>query len=253
MLLIISSNEMARQVSLQWDKPEDSPITTASTVIVRVENPFGTKQDGSVKYVNVFDPDFPEHLVIPTAYEIGEGMVFKIDSYKLGITESDKPYYSFRDGVINFDIYVGGSNINVAGEEGDEFIVGTDLGEVLENYDSIIVDDQVYQLLKDKSTNAGTVLYLDRPLETDITSATVAVRDNLKVRNNFRTKCALGKMVPLLADSNYYRPSLDEKQVAIMKVLKNDVASRYLFDSRDYLGSEKLLLENLQIIKWLGL
>lgn len=253
MLLIISSNEMARQVTLQWDKPEDSPIDNASNVIVKVANPFDTKEDGVVKYVNVFDPDVPENFVIPTASEIGEGKEFTLDSYKLRVTESDKPYYSFRDGVINFDIYVGGSNISVTGNEGDEYITGSGLLDVIENYDAIMVDDSVYNLIKDRSTNAGTVLYLDKPLVSDVSSVTVAVRDNLKVRNNFRTKCALGNAAHILSDSNYYRPGLDERQNAVMKLIKNDIASKFLFESRDYIGSERMLMENLSIIKWLGL
>src|SRR5690606_18191019 len=133
-LRLVSSNNLARQISLQLN-PEEPYTTPVTTVVLRVDNPFDTKKDGVVKYVNTFDSNHPEWLVIPTASQIGDGKVFDIDSNKLGISGYNEPYVSFRDGILDINCYVGLQTVSVTGAEGADYLIGTGLNLLLETYD----------------------------------------------------------------------------------------------------------------------
>lgn len=253
MLKFVKSDPMSRQLTLQWVKPDGSPIINASVAVLAIDKPFPKGGDGSVRYQNTLNPSHPEYLIDPKAIDIGGGKVFEVDSYKLGITKVDEPYYSWRDGVINVNIYVGGDNITVTGLKDTNYLVGTGLQPILENYDSVIVGKDVYQLDKSKSTNAGTILFLTSDLKEDVSSVTVAVKDNLKLYNDFRTRCAIAQVAQVLTDTNYYRPSVNEKSQAVLKLITNKQASKILFDQESYLEADRLLQENIDIIKFLQL
>lgn len=252
MLKIISSDLNARKITLQYVRPDDNPFgNQAVSVIVQATNPFGDKRNGTTVFKNSLDPSHPEYLIIPTAGEIEAGKVFDIDSYKLGLTKSEDSYLTFRDGVLDIDIAIGAFDVNMVGEEGNSFVTGSGFIDILTNYDAIIVDNVFYRLLKDRSSNAGTVMYLDKPLHRGITSATVALVDNLKIYNDYRTKQAICGVATILTENSYYRPYLDEKRQAVLKLLTNKQASSLLFDNKSYLEADRLLNESLDIINWL--
>ena len=244
-LRLVSSNNLARQISLQLN-PEEPYTTPVTTVVLRVDNPFDTKKNGVVKYVNTFDPNHPEWLVIPTASQIGDGKVFLIDSNKLGITGYDESYLSFRDGVLNLNLYVGLQTVSVTGDKDTNWLIGTGLETLLQNYDSVIIGSETYELRKDLPTNGGTVVYLDRYLEEDVTSVTFAERNNLKVFNDFKSKCIIAKSSALLGTDLYPNRTSDKEQ-AVLKVIRNKMAASILFEQEDYKGAERLLLENIEI------
>src|SRR5699024_1509136 len=254
MLKFINSKLNARKITLQYEKPEDAPFQNqADTVLVEVTNPFSTKESGVTVFKNQVDPDHPEYFTTPTAGQIGNGKVFDLDSYKLGITESDQGYLTFRDGVIDINAWIGAFVNPFEGNEGEPFVIGEGFIGILENYDGFIVDNIGYRFLKDRSTNGGTVLFLDKPLHRDIDNAVVSLVDNLKLYNDFRTKQAICKIATILTEKSYYRPGLDERQRACLKLLTNKQASSILFEQKSYLESNRLLVENVQIIGWLGL
>lgn len=250
-LKLISSDVNTRQMTLQ-----DTSVgytSPALCILLVIDNAFGTNKDGVVRYQNTFDPTHPEYLVIPKAVDIGNGTTFTVDSYKLGITESTQGYLSYREGVLNLNYYVGLEVVTASGTKGESWLVGTGFDPIIENYDSVIIGKEVYQILKDRPSNAGTVMYLDKSLSQDVTEVTVAERSNLKIRNNFQTKKAIAKVACILTDSNYFRPSVSEKSNRVMKLIVNDTASKILFENEDYIGSEKLLNENILIIQSLGI
>lgn len=253
MLKFINSDLNARKITLQYEKPEDSPITgQVDTVLIEVTNPFSDKKTGITVFKNALDPDHPEYLTNPTAGQIGSGKVFDLDSFKLGNTKSDGGYKTFRDGVIDINAWIGAFVNPFQGNEGEPFVTGNGFIDILENYDGFIVDNVGYRFLKDRSTNAGTVIYLNKPLHRSIDNAVVSLVDNLKLYNDFRTKQAICKIATILTEKSYYRPGLDERQKACLKLLSNKQASSILFEQKSYLESNRLLTENVEISNWLG-
>lgn len=253
MLKFINSDLNARKITLQYEKPDDGPITgQADTVLVEVTNPFSTKESGVTVFKNQVDPDHPEYLTTPTAGQIGNGKVFDLDSFKLGNTKSEEGYKTFRDGVIDINAWIGAFVNPFEGNEGEPFVIGNGFIDILANYDGFIVDNVGYRFLKDRSTNGGTTIFLDRPLHRSIDNAVVSLVDNLKLYNDFRTKQAICKIATILTEKSYYRPGLDERQRACLKLLTNKQAASILFEQKSYLESNRLLVENTQIIGWLG-
>lgn len=253
MLKFIKSDIQARRITLQYEKPDNTPITgQVHTVLVEVDNPFSDKKKGTTVFKNTLDPENPNYLVDPTAGQIGNGKVFELDSFKLGNTKSENGYKTFRDGVINIDAWIGAFVNPFEGNEGESFVIGSGFISILENYDGIIVDNVGYRFLKDRSTNGGTTIFLDRPLHRSIDNAVVSLVDNLKLYNDFRTKQAICKIATILTEKSYYRPGLDERQRACLKLLTNKQASSILFEQKSYLESNRLLVENVSIINWLG-
>ena len=102
---LVSSDTQARRITFQ-DVKEGGYTTPTQVVVLTIDNPFGTKKDGVVRYQNTLDSDHPEYLIIPTSQQISEGIVFTVDSYTLGVTDETQGYYSFRDGVLNVNYYV---------------------------------------------------------------------------------------------------------------------------------------------------
>lgn len=251
MLKFVKSELQSRIVTLQYTPDEGKPVFNASKVILSVNNPFPKGEDGKAVWVNQLSPTNPSWMIVPTAQQIGSGMVFSIDSHKLGVTEGDSPYQSFRDGVINIDIYVAGDTITVSGAKGNPYVTGTGLQTVLENYDAILIGDEVYKLDKSKGTNGSQILFLLSDLKTDVTSAQIAVRDNLKLFNSFRSQCILSKVASILSSQTYFRPNNTERVNAVLKIITNLKASEIEFERREYQQADRLLRENVDIIKWL--
>lgn len=251
MLKFITSEVQSRIVALQYIKDEDSPITNASKVVLVADKPFPKGGNGKAVWVNQLNSDNPSWMIVPTAQQIGDGKTFTIDSHNLGVTEGDSPYQSFRDGIINLDIYVAGDSISVTGTKGNPFVTGTGLQTVLEKYDAILVGDEVYKLDKSKGTNGSQILFLLSDLKTDVTSAQVALRDNLKLFNDFRSKCSLAKVASILSSETYFRPNNTERVNAVLKIITNLKASEIEFERREYQQADRLLRENVDIIKWL--
>lgn len=251
-LKLIKHDTMTRQLTFQI-KPEEAYPLQASIIVLEFDNPFGTGKDGVVRYQNTFDPQHPEYLTIPKAQEIGNGKVFTVDSHKLGLSTSEQGYSTFKDGVINVDAYVGQQSISVTGVKDTNYLVGTNLTEIATSFDAVIVGTDVYKIDKSKPTNAGTVLYLFEDLKSDVTSVTVAYRSNLKLYNNFRTKCLIGKSAHILTNDYSTHYDILEKERGVLKVIRNDIASRICFEQEDYEKAERLLKENIQIGLRLGI
>src|SRR5690606_7156347 len=160
-LRLVGHNKMARQITLQLNK-EGGYSRPVSEVVLQINDPFSVNKTGTLKHVNNLNPNHPEWLIVPTAQEIADGKIFTVDSNKLGISGYNEPYLSFRDGVLNLDLYVGLQTVSVTGAEGTDYLIGTGLNLLLEAYDSVIIGQEVYQLRKDMPTNGGTVVYLDK-------------------------------------------------------------------------------------------
>ena len=231
-LKFIKSSQLARQISFQGSGGYLG--RTVTQVILTVKDPFDTGKDGLAKW---------DSTTIPTHTQIKDGKVFEVN----------QSYYTFKDGILNFDYYVGFEQVAVTGGKGDNFVISsTNLIPYLEKgYDSVIINGKPYALDLSKPTNAGTVLYLFEDLPEDVTSLIFAERSNLKLRNNHRTKCAIGKAAQVLIGG--YRDRIVDREIAVQKLVRNEMASKILFEQEDYLGSDKLLKENVEIIKWMGL
>jgi len=241
-LKFIKSNQLARQISFQ-DDSGGYLGRTVTQVLLAVKDPFDTGKEGLAKW---------DSTTIPTHTQIKDGKIFEVDSQKLGLTTVNQSYYTFKDGVLNFDYYVGFEQVAVTGAKGDNFVIGSGFIPLLEKgYDGVIINGKPYALDLSKPTNAGTVLYLFEDLPKDITSLTFAERSNLKLRNNHRTKCAIGKVAQVLIGG--YRDRIVDREIAVQKLVRNEMASKILFEQEDYLASDKLLKENVEIIKWMGL
>lgn len=156
-LRLVGHNKMARQITLQLNK-EGGYSRPVSEVVLKINDPFSVNKTGTLKHVNELDPNHPEWLIVPTAQEIADGKVFTVDSYKLGVTDANSGMNSFRDGVLNLNLYVGLQTVSVTGVGGTDYLIGTGLNLLLEAYDSVIIGQEVYQLRKDMPTNGGTVV-----------------------------------------------------------------------------------------------
>lgn len=242
-LELVSNDLMSRVVNFR-DKSGGYTGRTVTQIILTVNNPFGTGKDGLAKW---------DSTTIPTHTQIKDGKVFSVDSQKLGLTTTDQGYLTFRDGVINFDYVVAFENVTITGVKGDTFVTSsTNLIPYLEQgYDSVIINGKPYAIDLSKPTNGGTVLYTFEPLEANTTSLTFAERSNLKLRNNFRTKQAICAGAKALSGS--FRDRIVDKEIALQKIIRNEMASKELFLQEDYDFSDKLLKENVQILNYLGL
>lgn len=252
-LKLISSDLQAREITLQVTRGEINSGNKYLKVIVDVAKPFPIKGEGVSVFVNQLDTENPNYWVIPTAEQIGNGRVFKLNSHLLNLTKSEEGYATFRDGVIDVNMHGGIEVKTVVGRKGESWIESTGLIDYLQKYDSVLVGSDSYLLLKDRSTNGGTVAYLSEPLKEDVTEVMFAERMNLKLYNDFRTKQAICKIATILTEKSYYRPGLDERQRACLKLLTNKQASSILFEQKSYLESNRLLVENASIINWLSL
>src|SRR5690606_6786002 len=220
-LHFINTDVQGRKWTLKSD-PIGSPAIKATLIVKR---PFE-----GIDGVQVFDG-----TTNPTASQIGNGRVFETDSNKLGITKDDQGYYSFRDGIVEVDLHLGMDIVEVTGTKGDFFVIGTGLQNVFDNYDSVLIGDEVYIIDKSKDTNAGTVLYFDKDLSEDISEMTVAIRESTKVLSNLRTKKIIAKSAHILSNdypSSRYR--VLEKENGVLKVIKNKLASEIFFEREDY-------------------
>lgn len=224
-----------------------------TAVLVRIKNPFDGHDEKTVRFNSDFDPLHPEYLVVPTANQIADGHVFDINSYVLGATKYDEGYKTFRDGVLDVDYYVAFENITVSGTKGNPFITGTGLHEVLANFDSIIVGTSIYDLNKSMPTNGGTVLYLNKDLEENVTTVKVADKGNVKLYNKFRSKCILKRAGHILSSGYSYRERMLEKENGVMKVATNMEAMDICWESEDYTAVNRLTNENLRIGTLLGI
>lgn len=241
-LELVSNDLMSRVINFR-DKSGGYTGRTVTQIILTVKNPFGTGKDGLAKW---------DSTTIPTHTQIKDGKVFSVDSQKLGLTTTAQGYLTFRDGVINFNYFVGFEDVSVTGVKGDSFVIGSGFIPLLElGYDSVIINGKPYVIDLSKPTNAGTVLYTFEPLESDTTSLTFAERSNLKLRNNFLTKSAI--CVGAKALSGSFRDRIVDKEIALQKIIRNEMASKELFLQKDYDSSDKLLKENVQILNYLGL
>ena len=238
-LHFINTDVQGRKWTLKSD-PIGSPAIKATLIVKR---PFE-----GIDGVQVFDG-----TTNPTASQIGNGRVFETDSNKLGITKDDQGYYSFRDGIVEVDLHLGMDIVEVTGTKGDFFVIGTGLQNVFDNYDSVLIGDEVYIIDKSKDTNAGTVLYFDKDLSEDISEMTVAIRESTKVLSNLRTKKIIAKSAHILSNdypSSRYR--VLEKENGVLKVIKNKLASEIFFEREDYSKADFMLRENVQIGNYLG-
>lgn len=238
-LNFIKTDTMGRKWTFQLDK-ETSPVIKG---VLLIKRPF-EKEDG----VQVFDED-----TTPSISEIGNGKVFDTDSNKLGITKDDQGYYSFRDGIVEAEFHLGFDEVFVTGSEGDFFAIGTGLQQVFDNFDSVLIGEDVFTIDKSKSTNAGTVLYFDKELPEDITSMVVSKRYSTKVLSNLRTKTIIAKSAHILSNdypSSRYR--ILEKENGILKVIKNKIASEIFYEQEDFIKADFMLRENVQIGYYLG-
>lgn len=216
-----------------------NPSTTqVSSVIISIEKPFDVKGEASYKIEGT------------EARNIASGKVFTVNSQNLGVTDFEQGYKSYRDGVLDLNYYVAFQSISVTGTKGNPYVLGTNLVTIAENFDALVVGSDIYMIDKSKSTNAGTQLFLLSDLKTDVTSANVAVRANLKLKNNFRTKCGIGASAHVL--NSDYRYKISEKENALMKAVRNKVASDIAFEKEDYDLTERLLKENIEIFTWMG-
>ena len=225
---------MARQITLQYTSEESSSATVPTSVVLKIDNPFDTGFEGSTLYQGV------------EASNIGLGKVFDVNSNTLGLTDANSGVNSFRDGILNINFYVGLQTVSVTGDKDTNWLIGTGLETLLQNYDSVIIGSETYELRKDLPTNGGTVVYLDRDLNEDVTNVTFAERNNLKVFNDLRSKCIIAKSSALLGTDLYPNRTSDKEQ-AVLKVIRNKVAASILFEQEDYKGAERLLLENIEI------
>lgn len=251
---LVKSDTQARRITFQ-DVKEGGYTTPTQVVVLNVDNPFGTKKNGTVRYQNTLDLDHPEYLVIPTAGQISDGIEFTVDSYTLGVTKEDQGYYSFRDGVLNVNYYVSDDTLEVTGVKDTNWLIGSGFEPILEKYDSVIIGKEVYQIMKgfNYPSNAGTVIYLDRDLTEDVSEVHVAERSNLKVLNNTVTKTTIARGACIMADPLYRNNGILEKQNGVFKVIRNNEASRILFEREDYAEADRLLTENVEIGKFLNL
>lgn len=241
-LELVSNDLMSRVINFR-DKSGGYAGRTVTQIILTVSNPFGTGKDGLAKW---------DSTTIPTHIQIKDGKVFSVDSQKLGLTTTAQGYLTFRDGVINFDYFVGFENVAVTGTKGNNFVTGTGFISLLEKgYDSVIIKGKPYAIDLSKPTNGGVVLYLFEELSESTTDLTFAERSNLKLRNNFRTKMAICAGAKSLSGS--FRDRIVDREVALQKIIRNEMASKELFLQEDYDSSDKLLKENVQILNYLGL
>lgn len=237
----IKFDPMSRVMTLQDNHDSGSyPVGEAvSTAYVTVDNPFGNSKDGKYE--------------IPNPVDVTNGKVFDIDSHKLEVTDEDESYLSFKEGVFDVNYYVGFAQIDVTGNEGDIYLTGNNLVPVASTYDSVIIEGEIYEIDKSKDTNAGQILFLQSPLKSDATEATVALRFVAKIYNDFRSKYIIARSAHILGNNypNSVRNRLLEKENGVLKVIKNRIASKIFFEQGDYLKATRLLKENLEIGEWL--
>ena len=253
-LKLIGTDTYARKITFQ-DVKQGGYSTPLIAVLITIDNAFGTGKNGVTRYQNKVDLDHPKYLILPTATDIGLGKAFTVDSYTLGVTDITQGYYGFREGVLNVNYYASDLQIQVRGVKGTNWLIGAGFDDIVSKYDSVIIDQEVYQIMKgaEYPTNAGTVLHLDRDLHRDTDKVLCAERSNLKVLNNETTKVIIARGACIMADPLYRNNGILEKQNGVLKVIRNKIASQILFDRHDYTKADKLLRENVEIGRFLNL
>ena len=239
-LKLISADKMVRELTFQYTTDE-VPKPTLTKVVVTMKDPFNLKKDGKAVFTS---------STIPKTSEIGAGKTFKLNSQLLGVTDFYSSYLTFKDGV---QVCYGADKevLSVTGVKGNNYLIGTGLQPILESYDSVILpNNDVLQLDKSKPTNGGTVLYFLSDLTQDVTSFNPAWRTTVKLKNDFRTKAVLCKVVHILGSD--YRSKIDEKENAVQKLIRNKMTADLAWEMEDYDLVDQLLKENIRIGEWLG-
>ena len=234
--------------------PEEGEVLpTLNKVVVQSDNPF-RRELGRAVFVNDSDPNNPDFIYYPTAENIGDGETFSLNSNNMGITDFYSPYYAFRDGVISMDAYASWESISAEGTQGNNFLkVTSGALDVIEQYSAVIVNSEVYHIDKTQYTNADTLIFLMEDLLTDVDSVELAIRDNVKLWNNVRTKKTIAELVSAISLNNPKRKIFVDLEQAVLKVIRNDIASKILFQNKEYDRSEYLLKENLKIADRYGI
>lgn len=241
-LKVISLDTMAREFTLQI-KTDYEYTSVPNSVVVRVKSPFPSRE--GKEGVAVFTT-----TTNPTAEQIVDGKVFRINSNNLGVTKDTHGFLSFKDGVIEIDCYLGLEKIDLVGNEGDFYATGQNLTSVRDNFDAIIVEGNVYNIDKSKPTNAGTILYFFEEFKISFLKAEKSLRANVKTFNEFRTNYIISKFGQIV--SQQHGSPITEKERALVKVLFNKEDAKIRFERKDYSGSSFSLRENIEIGNYLG-
>src|SRR5690606_6786890 len=141
---------------------------------------------------------------------------------------------NFLDGVLDINMYtVMQTRSGIVGNEGDMFITGTNLDIISDTYNSIIIEDNIYQINHTIPYNAGTALYLTESLKEDTTSFRPAYRANTKVYNSSGSDCCITEGVGVLSLSECCDDSKDKKVDTLFRVSMYKIAAQIEFNSEN--------------------
>lgn len=134
-------------------------------------------------YVRVADPLHPEWMTSPTINQITSGTPIVMSSMNI-INPTPFPV-PFSAGVVDINMYAILNTVKtgVVGLEGNPYVEGNGLDAFLV-YDSVYINNKLYDIDKTKSTSGGTVLWFIQELTEDATQFSPAYRGNLKVLND---------------------------------------------------------------------
>lgn len=188
-------------------------------------------------YVRVADPLYPEYLTTPTINQITAGTPIEFSSISLN---QSSIFIPFEDGVFDFNMYnvMTTAKTGVVAAQGNPFITGSGLDTYLV-YDSILVNEKLYDIDKTKNSNGGTILFLVQELEDSSTLFYPAYRANMKaLTDKATTTCLYNKVGKLALDCGCN--SSTKEILADIELFR--WAAQYAFDNQDYIKATELIV-----------
>lgn len=187
----------------------------------------------------------------PSIDDIALGSPVRLTTTDLHLTSLTLGPKSFNDGILDLTMYTCFTEITgVIGDEYTNFITGIDFTDIYNTVDSIIINDNIYNINKTIDNNNYNVLYLIEDLQEDIDGFYPAYRANYKLLNDTgSTRCIqqnTGKVT--YGDCN----CLNDKEDTLYRLTMYNLWAKYDYDAEDYINANKKLTSSLKTCKSLN-
>lgn len=204
-------------------------------VILKLTNAF-SKTDATIEY---------DDTTNPTYQQVIDGIEFKINSVLSGDSTVQQGFKTFKDGVLEINYYPYTQVVQGQGTKGNHYIITTDSFELVNNFEAIVVGDNIYHIDKSKNTNAGTLLYLVEGLKEDVENFYPCYRGITRVLVDTLVKQSIAEGATALAYPHNRHNGLKE---GVKTLIHNYTANKIWFDLGDYGIINHTTKENYQII-----
>lgn len=223
----------------------NTEISDISSIVFTVSK-YKTDKICSVKYVRIYDPLKPEHLISPTIPEIANGKEINLTSTILGITTPEEGLKEFKDGIYDITMYTILNAIGpVTNGTKGSYKLSINDASVFDDYFYINIGDNIYTIDKSKtnSTVDNLSLYTIEPLKEDYVDAEISLVNfaNEKAFNDANTNCCIENGSYKLILDKCCNPCEDKFEKIFFKLIMYKMVARINFNMCNYDKADELL------------